>query len=191
MKDDELRRRLSAFVAPPATEAAKERARHRALIAFRQTPADAVPERGRGWPLAAAGALALLALLVWPRDSRLDRPRADAAVLAEIEALFPGELDAVIDHQGDVQIALSRTPQRTSDQRVLVEFRRGRATIRVLTYSGRRVCVELAGRRACFEALLSARGEVIVAGEDFVSTAQERGSMAGWKITAIGLQSAS
>jgi hypothetical protein len=72
-----------------------------------------------------------------------------------------------------------------------VEFRRGASTVRVLSYSGRRVCVDLGGRRACFEALLSEQGKVIVAGDDFVWSADDHATAGGWKITAAALVQAS
>jgi len=193
VKDDDLREKLAAFVVPPATETARDRARYRALIAFRQPVDHTLLARSRStrWSLAAGVALALLAVLFWPRDTPLAQLSANATVLVELATLFPGELDAVIDRHGELQLALSPAPQRPSDQALLVEFRRGPTTVRVLTYSGRWVCVDLAGRRACFEALASARGEVVIAGEDFVWTAQEPVSMDGWNITAAGLENAS
>ena len=115
-----------------------------------------------------------------------------AAVLAQVEALFPGQLDAVIERgDGEVNVELAAKPQPASDQPVVVEFRRGDALVRVLSYSGRHVCVDLGGRHACFDALIGDHGEVIVAGTDFVWTAQNRASAGGWQITAALLGGAS
>lgn len=116
----------------------------------------------------------------------------NATVLAQVEALFPGQLDAVIeDSDGDVQVAVAQRTQRPSDQPLLVEFRRGDAMVRVLSYSGRHVCVDLGDRHACFEAMIGKRGEVIVAGDDFVWTTQNHARAGGWHITAAPLGNAS
>ena len=194
MNDEDLQQRLATFVAPPATDVMRERARHRALMAFREGGAEAVEECRRGmfvWTLAGAAALALVVTIFWPRESPFDRVPSGAGVLAQVEALFPGQLDAVIEHDGNVQLELAAAPRAASDQPVLVEFRRGGSTVRVLSYSGRRVCVDLGGRRACFEAFLGERGNVIVAGEDFVWTTKNRTTAGEWKITAAALERAS
>lgn len=194
MNDADLKQRLSAFVAPPATDGSRERARHRALIAFREEGGEAAPAYRRPvavWVLAGAAALAIAGALSSRWDSDHDRVGSEAAILAQFEALFPAQLDAVIDHDGEVQLALAAAPQRASDQPILVEFRRGSSTVRVLSYSGRRVCVDLGGRRTCFEVLLNERGTVIVAGDDFVWSAQDHATADGWKITAAALERAS
>jgi hypothetical protein len=194
MNDDDLKRRLSDFGAPQATETARERARHRALMAFREGGVEVADESRRGlviWALAGFAALALAAAIFWPGEEPSDRARSGAVLLAQVEALFPGQLDAVIQHDGDVQLALAAVPRHASDQPVVVEFRRSGSTVRVLSYSGRRVCVDLGGRRACFEALLDKSGYVIVAGDDFVSTAEDRATAGDWKITAAALEHAS
>jgi hypothetical protein len=192
MNDADLQQKLRALGAPAPSETARERARHRALIAFSQGGTDAVaepPRRAYGWALAGVAALVLAVVLLRPHPPAAPR---NAAVLAQVEALFPGQLDAVIEHgDGEMKVALAAQAQRPSDQPLLVEFRRGEAVVRVLSYSGRHVCVDLGGRHACFEALIGDRGEVIVAGEDFVWTARKRASAGGWQITAAPLGGAS
>jgi hypothetical protein len=194
MKDDDLKRQLRTFSAPQATETARERARHHALIAFREGGEESPHESRRGlagWALTGLAALVLAGALFWSRQEPAGRVAGGAALLAQVEALFPGQLDAVIEHDGEVQLALAPVPRHVSDQPVVVEFRRHGSTVRVLSYSGCRVCVDLGGRRACFEALLDKSGRVIVAGDDFVSTAEDRGSVGEWKITAAALDRAS
>lgn len=192
MNDDDLRQKLRALDAPASSDTARERARHRALLAFSQGGTEAAPERsgrGYGWAFAGLAALVVAAILFQPHPPAAPQ---NAAVLAQVEALFPGQLDAVIEHEdGVMRVALNARTQPVSDQPVLVEFRRGDDLVRVLSYSGRHVCVDLNGRHACFDALIGDHGEVIVAGEDFLWTEQNHASAGEWKITAARLGGAS
>lgn len=190
MNDEELQRRLARLVPPPASESTRERARQRALLTFREADRardQVVPSFFRWGPMAAAAALVLLAAMLWPRTSKPEREPDFARVLAEMESLFPGQLDAVIEQSGELQFAVTAKAHGAADQPLVVEFRRGDATIRVLSYSGRRVCVDLGGHRACFEPLLTEQGQVIVAGEDFVWSAGAPATTAGWTISAAAL----
>ena len=193
MKDGDLPQRLAAFIAPPPTDAARHRARHRALIAFQKAGAKAAPvshDHTMWRVLAGAAALAAVAAIIWLATPP-ERVAAGTSVLAQIETLFPDQLDAVVERDGAVQLALAPAPRPSSDQPVLVEFRRGASIVRVHSYSGRRVCIDLSGRPACFEALLSDAGQVIVAGDDFVWTPQDRVVARGWSVTATALKRAS
>ena len=192
MNDDDLKKRISQIAVPAASETAQERARHRALIAYRAGAPEGEKVRPSRWSLLVSAIVGLAVgtcalAIFWPSEVVSQRTRSDTAVLAQVEALFPGQLNAVIERDGGVQLALAAEPQTTSDQPLVVEFRRGNSTVRVLSYSGRRVCLDLGGREVCFEALLGERGKVIVAGEDFIWTAAEPVMADRWKITATAL----
>ena len=196
MTDDELQQKMRVFEAPAPDDTARERARRRALIAFSQKGEAAAPEPPRGvisWTLAgtAVAALVFAAVFFRPHPPAPQGAPGDAVVLAQVEQLFPGQLDAVIERDGDVKVALASEERPASDQPLLVEFRRGESVVRVLSYSGRHVCVDLGGRHACFDAMIGEHGQVIVAGEEFVWTAQDRASANGWQITAKPLGGAS
>ncbi len=187
MTDDDLRQGLRKLPAPPpADDAARERARHRALMAFgaQQSIPDRAPFPWRNWGFATA--IVLLAALFLRPQARTQRTN-DAALLAQTEALFPGQLDAVIERGTDVQIELDAEPTAVSDQRLWIEFRRGTERVRILGYSGRRACIEIDGRKVCFEPLLDERDGVILTGDDFLWRSGQRNSVAGWQIAAARL----
>ena len=196
MTDDELQQKLRALRAPSPDGMARERARHRALIALSQPDAAVEPEPRRvalTWALMglAVAALALAAALFRPQPAAPAGRPGQVALLTQVQQLFPGELDAVIERDGEVQVALASEERPASDQPLLVEFRRGDAVVRVFSFSGRHVCVDLGGRSACFDALIGEHGEVIVAGEEFVWTPQDQAAAGGWQITARALGKAS
>jgi hypothetical protein len=193
MNDDDLRQKLAALSVAPPDETARARARQRVLLAF-GTPANRRQQRraALGWT---AGALATavvlaVALFSWPQPATRSRPD-DAALLGQMETLFPGQLNAIIERGANVQVDLAAAPGAASNQPLWIEFRRGTDRIRVLGFSGRQVCVDFAGRRVCFEPLLDEHGAVILTGDDFIWTPDHRAEMTGWKIAAATLDHAS
>lgn len=193
MNDDELKEILRRLPAPPPSEEAREYTLLVSQAALRQSTAPPrSASRQWSWIAAPAFAAALVLIVVgkvlWPVATR---SADDAQVFAEMEALFPEQLAAVVTQgdQVDLQLTSGHAPQ--SDQRVVVKFVRGNQTVRVLSYSGRQTCVDLGGHRACFEALIDERGEVIVVGEDFVWGTGAPASVMGWKIEASTLRHSS
>lgn len=205
MTDPELRRTLAALRPPAPDPAARDRALHRATLALDSAP---VAERRSRFAslstllafptLATIAAALLLAPLALIRpDSPTGSPSpavattaSAAALLAELETLFPGQLDAVIDQDGTLQLDLADQASATSpaDQALLVELVRADGhRLRVLSYSGRSVDIELDGLAHRFEALLGGTGDIILAGPDFVWTASAPRPLAGWSVNAHAL----
>ena len=197
MNDESLKRALEKLALPSADDAARAIARHRAVTAFENR--DTAPQRNpvpwlRLATLAAAACIALA--LVFAARSRsgggavaaaTSSDRADARLLAEMEALFPGQLDAVVATGNDIAVELAQEPGATASQRLAITLQRGASTVRVLGYSGRKVCLALDGRRECFEPLLTADGQVILAGDDFVWSEENPSPLAGYHIRARAL----
>lgn len=196
MNDEELKRRLEFLPPPPINEAARGRALHRAVIALART-AEAAPEpKANAWwrasiTWAAACAVVLFAGLVLMRSiepAEDFNEGADARTLAQVEALFPGRLNAVIEHDGDVRLDLAgEVSSAGTDQPVLVQLEGGGRRLRVLSYSGRSVVIELDGARFTFEALVTGDGGVVLSGEDFAWSSAQPKSLAGYHIQARAL----
>ena len=197
MNDDPLKRSLEKLRVPAGDDLASERARHRAMTAFenRAVFAEQKPALWRWFAAGAAATACALALLVgrWPRHDADSPARttstdlADAKLLAEMEALFPGQLDAVITSGGTISIRLAPERGAAASQRLAITLHRGANTVRVLGYSGRKVCLDLDGRRECFEPLLNADGQVILAGENFVWSAENPSALDGYRVVAKAL----
>lgn len=135
---------------PPAEPSVVERARHRALVAFRNAePVAAKPRPGFvRWAIAAA--VIVIAAFGFFNNNN---PSPDAARLfGELEVLFPGQLAAVVIDNGEVSLVLSEQPvERPADQRLEIPLP---GDVVVLAYSG--VSIETAGRHVT--ALLSGDG---------------------------------
>jgi hypothetical protein len=194
MNDEDLKKRLAELGVPEPDETARERALDRALTALRNTTVEAEVKRPAffaRWAIL-AGTCAVLALTVVVGS----RPAGDDLVvwqrtLREVEALFPGQLTAVIESDGAVDLEISDEAAGGTSQPVLVEFTQGSRVLRVLSYSGRRVCVDLGGEKACFEPLVTSDGGVILAGENFLWSAENPASPGGYRVQARFLNPAS
>lgn len=190
MNNERLNELLLSVAAPPVDPAVQEKACHRATLAFRSRLAE--PASGRTWGLFARlacfafAAVALLGFAVWHYNSSAKFP--DSRLLAEMEALFPGQLNGVIASGGEVHldVAAQAAPFPTF-QPLAVTLRRGRHVVKVLGYSGRKVCVNLDGRPRCLEPLATPNGQVIVEGDDFLWSKARPVRVAGYRVEAHSL----
>ena len=201
---DPLAAALSELSVPTPSPAARERALHRATIALRQSATGSISEplsfpcgsAWRGRMVLSFAFLAALSLAVL--FSRRDMPdqgetldtssrQTEQIVLRQVEAVFGPQLNGVVQRAGAApDVCLSEDIGQGAAglaQPVVVEFTRGKDTVRVLGYSGRAVCVELAGRRTCFEPMVTGNGKVILAGEKFCWTPRDRAArLSGYRI---------
>lgn len=202
MTDPELKRRLAQLTPPVVDEAAKGRALHRATVALSQ-PAELAEATGaqrarwlpwQGW-VAGVAMLAML-LIVGGRYLRVDPSVAaeapspsqageDLRMLAQVQGLFPGLLNAVIERNDEVKLDLTAERMAVADEQPLVvQLERGSQRLRVLSYSGRSVTVELKGKKITFEALVTSDGGVVLSGDDFVWSSAQPGLLAGYHVEA-------
>lgn len=211
MNDDDVQKQLRAFKAPEPSESAQTRARHRALIAFQQPGSNRERQPGIknaiwNWRMAVGGAviIAVVALFA-PRfpapldltaspDFKVQQHRAlesvgnDRQILRQMEQLFPNQINAVVERNGKVDLSIAESRVVGSDQPLLVIFKQGDNTIRVLSYSGHRVCLMLGKARKCFEILATPTGNVILEGEDKVWLASEHPEVFGYSVRAQTLE---
>ena len=165
MKDDDLRRHLHKLRVPEGSETARARARHRALIAFRQGGSMRAEEpawKGFVWRwrgvIALAFVMGLLPVFFFKHRNTSENLANDRQILQQMEKLFPNQVDAVVDRNGKVALSIAQSPVVGSDQPVVVVFKRGHESIRVLSYSGHRVCLMLGKKQNCFEILATPTG---------------------------------
>jgi len=193
VNDNELRRRLHGLRVPMASVAARERARHRAARALgRDTTGTDAPGNRFTWQWAGALAVLVAFVLVWHVRPRTSTPEEDVAtdqrILQQMQTLFPRQVNAVVEDNGRVSLAIAQSPEVGSDQPVVVLFRQNGRTIRVLSYSGHKVCLPLGGEERCFEILATAAGGVIIEGADKVWLASGKPEIAGYSVQAQTLE---
>lgn len=211
MTDADLRSRLATLRSPAPTEPAAARALFRAQIAqavapqaANAAPADASFTSARRFapgPALLAPLLAVLLLLpLFRAGPATPAPppvaRLDLALLDELEQLFPGQLDAVVERDGALQLELAARPASSTppnDQAVLLELTRGERRLRVLAYSGRPVRLRLEHDELHFSPLLTGSGQVMLTGDDFAwspAAGAPPRALAGWRIHAQALADA-
>jgi len=166
-----LDRKLRGISLPAPSEEARAKALARALVALSNADAVSTHRRGMGlrWILA-TGAITVVCVMwifVLPQSSVETSP-ADVSILGQVTQLFPDRLEAIVERNGSVDVLLAQSDLPLSEQPLILVLSRGREVVRVLSYSGRRVCLRLNGQEACVEVLAEGDGNVIVAGKDFV-----------------------
>jgi len=92
----------------------------------------------------------------------------DVSVLDQVAKLFSGRLEAVVEQHGSVDVLLAQSDLPLSEQPIILILSKGREVVKVLSYSGRHICIHLGGQKACVEVLAEGDGNVIVTGKDFV-----------------------
>jgi hypothetical protein len=195
MNEDDLRRSLRQLPAPQAAEPARARARQRALIAFAQTGvAFAQPPERQGrlgvwrYGFALAVLVAIFPFLFVRHHPATENLADDRQLLRQVEKLFPHQVDTVVEENGKVNLSIAQAPMVGSDQPVLVVFKRGCESIRVLSYSGHRICLTLGQEHNCFEVLTTPSGGVILEAENKVWLSTEHPVVAGYSVRAQSLE---
>jgi hypothetical protein len=112
----------------------------------------------------------------------------DREVLHQVEKLFPNQINAVVEENGKVDLLIAQSPMMGFDQPVLLVFKRGRDSIRVLSYSGHHVCLMLDKTENCFEILATPTGGIILESDDKVWLASEHPKVAGYSVRAQTLE---
>jgi hypothetical protein len=190
MIDSDLQKTLRSLPTPALDPVAEERALHRAVIALQNPAPLAEPARRRFWPwlLPLAGAAgSVLLMLARPEPPRISGPDAQLILLHQMEQEFPGRLGAIIEGDHGVDLVTTEQREPASQQPLSVTFSKAGQTWRVTTYSGRHVCVPLAGGPVCFELLMTDDGKVILVGDDFVWSDEERILLDGYSVRATSL----
>ena len=189
MNERELKKHLAGLTLPKVNETRRDQALHRATVALAQLEASAVDEsylrhRWTAGLACATGAALVSAFLMVVRPAPTEGS-ADLSTLAQVEALFPGQLNAVIERDGEVRLDLAgQASAVASEQPVLVQLERGGKRLRVLSYSGRSITLELKDERVTFEALVTSDGHVVLSGPDFVWSSAQPGLLAGYQVKA-------
>ncbi len=211
MTDADLKKQLSALPSPAPASTAPERALHHALIALAQPRGGTVhaghagEHRGRAllsWSALTMGVIMLFTGVILLRmqfagtaTAGSDTPtvvstETDLQTLAEVEGLFPGQLNAVIERDGVVQLDLAGSAHSLADKQPLIlHLEGGGHRLRVLSYSGRSVTLELKSGRVTFEALITGDGNVVLSGNDFAWTSEQPRPLAGYRVQAHTLPS--
>jgi hypothetical protein len=189
MSDEFLRRELRKFVPSSPSEVARARAKHRALLAF-QNPGDTSATEflptfwRRAWAFAAVlVAVGLAAIVCRPRGGT-ENLADDRQMLRQIEQVFPHQLNAVVQKNGQVDLSLTETDEMGSDQPIVLLFKRENDVVRVLSFSGHYVCVPLGARKKCFEVLETTEGGIILESDKDVLIASRHPTIEGYAFRA-------
>jgi hypothetical protein len=191
MKPDPLKSLPGLWPAPKPSESIRARARHRALLAL-QLPDSSEPTHAETplflwswrWTLVLGALVATLTVLWLRTPGDTEDVAGDRQILRQMEKLFPNQVDAVVVQNGKVDLSIAQDPVVGTDQPILLVFKRGEETIRVLSYSGHHVCLALGNTRNCFEILETPSGGVILEADNQVWLSSSHPVMAGYSVRA-------
>lgn len=196
MTDPDLQKSLTGLRPPAPSAQARDRALHRATIALANPAPDAPTPRRHPWsllPLATLGSACALLFCGWLLLRAPNAPTttaqsstADRDLLTQTGQLFPGQLNAIVINNGTPQLDLyadATTQPAPADQAILVELTRDHHTLRILSYSGRTIRVQLNGADLHLVPLLTAAGDILLSGDDFVWSRDTPAQIAGWNVS--------
>jgi hypothetical protein len=172
----------------PAADNVREKARHRALAAFRNAP---VTKKHRHFPwwillLTTAAAIFMVVLHVIPKSvSQTD----NLGVFSEVEEMFSGRLLAAIKDGNNLDLKLADSPEALpKDQRVLITLQKNSHLVEVLTYSGQAVNLKLGGHSEQVTPLISGDGSVMIVTENSLIKGTHNSGIDGFTISARSLE---
>ena len=208
MKDDELRDKLRQWRVPEASESARARSRHRALLAFRQRGFTA-PELS-GWRkfILCGGSVAALVValglsqvflqhhaensapdvVVRSQQNVPENLANDRKILQQMQELFPNQVEAVVQKNGKTDLSITQSPAVGTAQPIVVVFQRGKESIRVLSYSGHHVCINLGNAHRCFDILETPGGGVMLESETQVWITSQHPMVEGYAVRGQTLE---
>ncbi len=193
---NQFRDLLKAMKVPTPDAGAKEKALHRARIAFQNQESSQETQAStstvlRWWREGLIVALALtIVLMQWyPKEEQISLSE-HRKILKEMETLFQGQLTAVVEQGGETQVRLSsfsgESPMKS--QRVMILLEKGASHVRIMSYSGQRTSVVLNGKTVYFEPLVTGSGKIMVMGDDFLWTSDNPQKIHSYKVQVVSLE---
>ena len=198
MDEELIKKRLSQWSVPEVDPEEREQMRAQALDDFRSATNSTHFGKSRlipSWIIpAAGGALAAsLGMILFTQTSTVDLSekadwretlRAGEQMLVETTALFPTQVKAIVENNSGTSLQTESQPRDANSRPVVIELTRGKERIRIVTFSGQRIMVQLGDEDEQLEVLVDADGSVLIAGDSFVWSKAERGELRGYQVHA-------
>ena len=184
---DQILRTLLPLPIEPVAESVREKARHRALLAFRNAPTMATKPRHQifKWFLILTSVAVLILVTTLTMRTAPHTGTDSSRLFSEVEKMFGGKLIAAVKDGDslDLKVADSSVPL-AMDQRILLTLKRGSHIIQVLTYSGREVSLNLNGHPLVVTPLVSGDGSVLLVTDHNLFAGNQDSKIAGFSFTA-------
>jgi len=186
MTNGDLKNILQQPDVPDLDAAARERIVSSAAIRYRHAASAPEPEAEKasgGWlswsskPLLAAVAALVLVIAmqnIWLPGSSGNGPIGlatdgySAAVFEEYRSLFQDDLQAVVAHNGDVEVVLGGQDSQHNNPLVLIRIEAGGKPVYITAYSGQTIETEIGGKTVMLDILTTADQDVLLASDEFM-----------------------
>ena len=194
MTDREIKSLLASVETPPPAAATQRRWAERAWSERHHHPHGQTNPRpinywqAVSWALG-GGLLASLAFIfslsrrpsfVLPYSHADD----DRTLVREVSAVFPGQLNAIIEHRRSQEVQLTDTAGAFMTQPIVIELVRGQDRLRILTFSGQSVSLDLGDQTVRLDFLVGEHNQVFVLGQDSVLFPRSKPMLKGYQLSA-------
>ena len=123
------------------------------------------------WGLALATCLVIgFFLIPWRGANQANGLLQNGKLVSEVVALFPNQVQAIIQDEHGLRLSLADTPNVAQSQPLWIKICDGKKCRSIVTFSGQ--VVQIDGQRV--EALADASGGVMLVGEHFFWSARDR-----------------
>ncbi len=189
MDNDKIVKLFRDEAEPGLSDMAKQRIIGAAVTEFeRSRPARVSFMRPLAGLAIAAAVTCLLAVAIWPTAPA---PMSDAerqkAVLAEFNQVFGQRLQAVVNEDGKTEIILADKDQPRG-QPLHIHLSGEGHSVDVTSFSGQNLTLTINGRQINFDALVDAKGGIILSGEKLFWHGGDAPAVDGLKVKAQPLE---
>lgn len=197
--NDRLEEKLKSLSIPKPSDELKKLQLQHARLAFDYADRSFAAEPAPGgrhffvWG-SFAGAVAALALvfIILPRaalqpsfqTANADRLR----LLHEMQTVFGASLQAVVQNGGGPRVILSDEARQNSSFPVILEISDGGKQYHVISFSGERLELPIAGKKISLEIYLTGDGKVVLVSDRGVMQGDHATALDGFKVQAQALE---
>ena len=177
MKNEEIYKLLSYFAIPPLDERKANLCADNAIREWRAIDhKDSAKEANHFTYWKSVGVLAtvLFMIALWPVfitsevHDETNLWKRETILISELSNVFPDRLQAIVEENGDISPMLSETPVTWNKQPLIVTFQSGERQLRVISFSGQQLRINLHGQEIILDAFATAKGEVLLVLDDIV-----------------------
>jgi hypothetical protein len=115
----------------------------------------------------------------------------EITLLKEYQSLFPEELKALVNHQGQVDLVLGGNNFLQANPTVVIDFINQGERIRLVGISGQSISFQLGGQEIQVEVLINKENQILLVGKDFVWEEHQAKYIRGYQVVTqvVGVQS--
>ncbi len=101
-------------------------------------------------------------------SKRVNDLQYEIALLKEYKNLFSGELKALVNHNGQIDLVLGGTDLSQNNPAVIIDFKNNGEHVRLVGFSGQTLTFKLGEQEIQIDVLLDTENKILLVGNDFI-----------------------